>query len=142
MAIGKLRRRPGMRGVVHNAFGDRMTSVGVLLRNVPEALRHEVEWLDGMHGAAAGLPPISEVPIPAILHEIPRVHPYRPRGVAAELDAGGARARLCGCRPGAWVISPKTGWHWAVWPDGEVGWKPGNVALPAKLQVQARKDIV
>jgi hypothetical protein len=38
--------------------------------------------------------------------------------------------RLAKCRPGAWLLSPYTGWPCAKWPNGEVGWLPADVALP------------
>jgi hypothetical protein len=44
-------------------------------------------------------------------------------------------------RPGAWLISPFTGWKWAKWPNGEVGWLPNEIELPAKLKVSARNDL-
>jgi len=53
----------------------------------------------------------------------------------------GARQRLANYRPGAWLISPYTGWKWAKWPDGEVGWLPADVALPDLLRVRSRNDI-
>jgi hypothetical protein len=53
------------------------------------------------------------------------------------LDVHGAKSRLENCRPGAWLISPFTGWRWAKWPDGEVGWVPANVCLPESLRVDA-----
>lgn len=126
---------------VHDPRGDRMTSGGLRLRDVPPDFRHEVEWIDGMHGAAYGLPSLDAVPVPPVLFELPRLHPDRPLGASATLDAAGATARLRGCRPGAWLISPRSGWHWAVWPDGEVGWKPRTVALPPELRVSSRNDI-
>src|SRR5262245_18199859 len=43
--------------------------------------------------------------------------------------------RLRNIRPGAWLISPYTGWKWAKWPSGDVGWVPPNVELPKGLQV-------
>ena len=52
-----------------------------------------------------------------------------------------ARQRLANYRPGAWLISPYTGWKWAKWPDGEVGWLPADVALPDLLRVRSRNDI-
>jgi hypothetical protein len=44
-------------------------------------------------------------------------------------------------RPGAWLVSPYTGWKWAKWPSGEVGWMPADIELAANLQVSARNDI-
>jgi len=64
-----------------------------------------------------------------------------PRGSKAMIDAAGARARLNEVRPGAWLISPYTGWKWARWPSGDVGWLPSDVKLPPCLRVPARNDI-
>jgi len=44
-------------------------------------------------------------------------------------------------RPGAWLISPFSGWKWAKWPSGDVGWLPTDIELPAILQVVARNDL-
>jgi tetratricopeptide (TPR) repeat protein len=52
-----------------------------------------------------------------------------------------ARARLHEVRPGAWLISPYTGWNWAKWPSGDVGWLPSDVKLPPCLRVLARNDV-
>jgi hypothetical protein len=57
------------------------------------------------------------------------------------LDAAGAQAKLQDARPGAWLISPYSGWKWAKWPSGDVGWLPADVELPATLQVSTRYDI-
>ena len=100
----------------------------------------------GMDGRSARfaqtmLPPIEVVPVPDVLNTLPRLHEDRPRGSKAMLDAAGARARLCDVRAGAWLISPYTGWKWAKWPSGDVGWLPANVELPPSLQVAARNDI-
>ena len=53
------------------------------------------------------------------------------------LDAAGAQAPLREVRPGGWLISPYTGWKWAKFPNGEVGWLPANIGLPASLEVTA-----
>jgi hypothetical protein len=111
-------------------------------RDVPEAFRHEVEWLDGWHGRATGLPTLADMPVPGALLSLPFPHPDRPRGATAMLDAAGAKARLRGCRPGAWLISPKTGWHWVVCASGDVHWLPKSTQLPQLLKVQARNDVV
>ena len=95
-----------------------------------------------MEGTAASiqLPPMDDIPVPDILLELPYLHPDRPRGASAMIDAAGAKARLRGCRPGAWLVSPKTDWHWAVWPDGNIGWLPMSVVMPPELQVSPRND--
>ena len=122
--------------------GPELTSAGVPWREVPEFARHYVEWMDGRHGSAqATLPSVDVVPVPDVLNTLPFLHEDRPRGSKAMLDAAGAQARLRDVRPGAWLISPYSGWKWAKWPSGDVGWLPANVELPASLQVAARNDI-
>jgi hypothetical protein len=122
--------------------GPEFTSAGMKWSDVPEHARYQAAWIDGRHGPTrAPLPTIEIEPIPAILNQLPRLHDDRPRGSKAMLDAGGASARLRSARPGAWLLSPYTGWKWAVWPDGEVGWVPAKVGLPFSLRVSARNDI-
>ncbi len=105
-------------------------------------MRHDLVWMDGRHGPAQGLvPSLDEEPIPEALFRLPRLHPQRPRGSKPMLDVAGAKARLRDARPGAWVISPFTGWKWAKFPDGEVGWIAPDVTLPEALQVTARNDL-
>ena len=57
------------------------------------------------------------------------------------IDVNGAKCRLADCRPGAWLLSPFTGWKWAKWPSGEIGWLPADTALPDSLRVRPRDDI-
>ena len=122
--------------------GPELTSAGVPWREVPEFARHDVAWMDGRHGSAqATLPSVDVVPVPDVLNTLPYLHEDRPRGSKAMIDAAGARARLRDVRPGAWLISPYSGWKWAKWPSGDVGWLPADVELPASLQVAARNDI-
>ena len=122
--------------------GPELTSAGVPWSEVPEFARPHVAWMDGRHGSAqATLPSVDVVPVPDILNTLPYLHEDRPRGSKAMIDAAGARARLRDVRPGAWLISPYSGWKWAKWPSGDVGWLPANVELPAALQVSARNDI-
>jgi hypothetical protein len=117
-----------------------VTSAGVPWSEVPGYV--DVEWMDGRHGSATQpLPPADQIPIPAVLFTSPRLHPDRPRGTKAMIDAGGARCRLADCRPGAWLLSPIAGWKWAKWPDGEVGWLPAGTALPDSLRARSRNDI-
>lgn len=124
------------------ANGEQETSAGVRWSEVPESARHDVVWIDGRHGpAAAPLPSIEVEPIPAVLYRLPQLHPARPRGSKPMLDVAGAKARLRTARPGAWLISPLTGWKWAKWPNGEVGWAPSDVQFPDSLRVQTRNDI-
>jgi hypothetical protein len=100
------------------------------------------EWLDGRHGSAEDtLPSVDEIPIPSVLLALPVLHAGRPRGSKAMADVHGARQRLANCRPGAWMFSPFTGWKWAKWPNGEVGWLPADTVLPDPLRVRPRNDI-
>jgi hypothetical protein len=86
------------------------------------------------------------VPVPDILCGLPDLHEDRPRGSKAMLDAAGARARLRDERPGAWLISPYTGWKWAKWPNENVGWLPGDTSAvlldmnPDQNMVQRMRD--
>ena len=119
-----------------------VTSAGIPWSEVPDFALTKAEWMDGRHGPAREpLPSIDQVPIPAVLFTLPCSHEDRPRGATAMIDAHGARLRLSHCRPGAWVKSPITGWRWAKWPSGEVGWVPANVALPESLRVGPGDDI-
>ena len=122
---------------------DYVTSAGVPLRDVPEAARQDVEWMEGVHGSAAdALPPEEEVPVPDALVALPELHPDRPRGSKAMLDVHGARARLRDCRPGGWLVSPFTGHKWAKWPSGHIGWVPKRVDMPIELRIHSRNDSV
>jgi hypothetical protein len=93
---------------------DYITSAGRRLSDVPEFARHEVEWMDGVHGAASNqLPSEAEVPVPAAIEKLTeRAVSGRPRGATAMIDAAGAKHRLEHCRAGAWLVSPRTGWKW------------------------------
>jgi hypothetical protein len=118
-----------------------LTPAGVLWSDVPEFARPYVAWMDGRYGSAKSpLPSLDLVPVPDILNRLPCLHEDRPRGSKAMLDAAGASARLRDVRPGAWVISPYTGWKWAKWLSGDVGWLPAEVELPAILQVPPNDD--
>jgi hypothetical protein len=122
--------------------GDHTTSSGAPWSDVPEFARHHVVWIDGRHGPAMqSLPTVEVEPIPEILNQLPRLHPSRPRGSRPMFDCGGARARLRAARPRAWLVSPSTGWKWAKWPDGEVGWVAADIQLPDCLRVRARNDL-
>lgn len=57
------------------------------------------------------------------------------------MDAHGAKARLATARPGAWLVSVLTGWKWAKWPSGHVGWVPSSTQLPVMLRVGCRDDL-
>ena len=118
------------------------TSAGVKWSNVPEHARHDVEWIEGRHGPSdAELPDCEAVPVPIALLELPELHPDRPRGSKAMLDAHGARARLAEVRAGAWLISSFTGCKWAKWPGGGVGWVPKTTEFPEALRVGGRDDL-
>jgi hypothetical protein len=122
--------------------GPEFTSAGVPWSEVPEFARADVAWIDGRQGSAqSSLPSVDAVPVPDILHRLPYLHENRPRGSKAMLDAAGAQARLRDVRPGAWLISPYTGWKWSKWPSGDVGWLPADIELPATLQVAPRNDM-
>jgi len=126
----------------NSTISGEVTSAGVPWSEVPDWVLVDVEWMDGRHGSAPQpLPPADQIPIPAVLFTSPNPHPDRPRGTKAMIDASGARSRLADCRPGAWLLSPLTGWTWAKWPDGEVGWLPAGTALPDLLRVRSRNDI-
>ena len=118
------------------------TSAGVAWSDVPEHALHHVEFMDGAHGGFDGdLPSLEEFPVPETLLVLPRLHEDRPRGTKPMIDVAGAKARLGGCRPGAWMISPFTGWKWAKWPNGDIGWVPQATELPRELLVPARDDL-
>ena len=123
-------------------FDDHITSVGKRLGDQPDWIRSDLEWMEGVHGSADGLLPTeTKVPIPSVLYTLPELHPDRPRGSKPMIDVAGAKSRLKGCRPGTWLLSPFTGWKWAVWPSGHIGWLPKDVELPDNLRVSARSDI-
>ena len=119
-----------------------LTSAGIPWSEVPEFAQRQVAWMDGRHGPASDrLPSLDVVPVPGALNRLPHLHEQRPRGSKAMLDAAGARARLRDVRPGAWLISPYTGWKWAKWPNGEVGWLPAEIEMPKSLRVPSLNDI-
>jgi hypothetical protein len=100
-----------------------LTSAGLPWSEVSDFALPYAEWLDGRHVSAEDtLPSVDEIPIPAVLLALPVLQAVRPRGSKAMADVHGARQRLVNCRPGAWLMSPYTGWRWAKWPNGEVGW--------------------
>ena len=126
----------------YDANSDFITSAGRRLGDVPDFARSDVEWMEGVHGSAKdGLPPETDVPTPKRLNSIPELHPDRPRGSKAMIDVHGANFRLKNCRPGAWLVSTFTGWKWAVWPSGHIGWLPNDVVLPDALRVLSRSDV-
>jgi hypothetical protein len=121
---------------------DQATATAVPWSEVPEFARHLVVWMEGRLGPAqASLPTVEVEPVPEILYWLPHFHPVRPRGSKPMLDCAGAKARLRDMRPGAWLVSPFTGWKWAKWPGSEVGWLPAEAQLPDCFRVQERNDV-
>jgi hypothetical protein len=119
-----------------------LASAGVPRSEVPGFALPYAEWLDGRHCPAEDtLPSVNEIAIPAVLLALPVLHADRPHGSKAMADVHGARQRLANCRPGAWLISPYTGWRWAKWPNGEVGWLSADTVLPDSLRVRSRNNI-
>ena len=117
------------------------TSAGVPWEEVPEHALDKVEWIDGRHDNGQTRQLADDLPLPNSLLELPELHPRRPRGSTAMLDAHGAKCRLRGLRPGAWLISPLTGWKWAVLPGRTVSWVPAETDLSAALRIDARNDV-
>jgi len=118
-----------------------VTSNGVPFSDVPEHARSRVEWIEGCHSFDGQLPSFDELPIPPILYQLPVLHPDRPRGSRAMICAHGAKGRLVGLRPGAWTVTPFNNWHYAIFPDGDVGWIPNDIDLPEALFVPHRDGI-
>jgi hypothetical protein len=119
-----------------------LTSTGMPWSEVPDSPCPYIEWLGGRHGPVKDtLPTVDQLPIPEVLFTLPVLHADRPRGSKPMADVHGATQRLAGCRPGAWLVSPFTGWRWAKWPNGKVGWLPEDAVLPDVLRVRSRNDI-
>ena len=126
----------------YDANSDFITSAGRRLGDVPDFARHDVEWMDGVHGAASNvLPSVEDFPIPDVLYSTNIDHSAHPRGPKAMIDIHAANFRLKDCRPGAWLVSPYTGWKWTVWPSGRIGWLPKDIELPEALRVYSRNDV-
>lgn len=98
-------------------------------------LSKDLRWLKTIAGPASLAVTLTEAPIPEALFGTFRAHPSMPYGSTLMLDAAAANRRLKDCRPGAWLISPKTGWKWAVFANTKVDWVPSSVVLPEYLQV-------
>ena len=82
----------------------------------PKATAPHLDSTMSVYSAWSALsPPVDQIPIPAALLSLPVLHTDRPRGSKPMADVHGARQRLADCRPGAWLISPYTGWKWAKW---------------------------
>jgi len=121
---------------------DFITSVGSRLGDEPDFIRSDLEWIEGVQGTAKNnLLTEDEFPTPIYFTSAPELHPDRPLGSNMMLDAHGAKNRLKGCRPGAWIISPFAGRKWAVWPSGYVGWVPMDIEFPDCLKVFSRDDL-
>ena len=122
---------------------DHVTSTGRRLGDVPEFVRHEVEWMEGVHGSPKdGLPSDAEVPVPEVIKKFTmRAVSRRPRGATAMIDAAGANHRLKNCRAGAWLVSPRTGHKWAKWGGGQIMWVPMDFDLPESLRVSNREEV-
>jgi len=119
----------------NNELATKKTSAGVSFSDVPEHARSRVEWIEGCHSFDGQLPSFDELPIPAILYQLPILHPDRPRGSRAMICAHGAKGRLIGLRAGAWTVTPMNDWRYAIFPDGDVGWISKEVDLPQALFV-------
>ena len=116
--------------------GGEVTSAGVPWSEISDWYLPYIEWMDCRYGPfVEQLPSLERLPVPEALLRLPQLHENRPRGSKAMLDAGAARSRLMACRPGAWIRSPYTGWVWAKFPNGGVGWVPGVEELPKELEV-------
>lgn len=117
-----------------------LTSTGVPWNEVPACAVLHVEYIDGVPQSQKNeLPDMESVPVPEVLVTLPVRHPDRPLGSKMMIDASGARTVLSDARPGAWMVSPYTGWKWAKWPNGDVGWLPKDVTLPDALCVTVKR---
>jgi len=119
---------------------DFITSVGERLGDKPDWIRPELEWLEGVHGSAADIQPNAREPLPEPIF-VKVEQSECPRGATAMVDLHGAKQRLKGCRPGSWLISPRTGWKWIVGSNGNVCWQPEDANLAEALRVNSRSDI-
>jgi hypothetical protein len=108
-----------------------LTSAGMPWSEVPDSPCPYTEWLDGRHGPAKDtLPSVDQFPIPEALLALPVLHSDRPRESKPMADFHGARQRLAGCRPGAWLVSPFTGWRWPNGPMEKLaGFRPIRCCL-------------
>ena len=116
-------------------------STGMLWSKILQSVRGVVDRMKSRHESAKhGLPSMDSVPVPEALECLPPLHPDRPRGSKAMGDAAKAKRQLAVLRPGAWLVSSNSGWKWAKWPDGHIGWVPDFVELPLELRVNCRGD--
>ena len=118
---------------------DFIISVGGRLGDKPDWIRPELEWIGGAHGSVASTQVDAGKPLPEPVYV--KVKPSEhPRGASVMVDYHGASQRLKGCRPGSWLLSPRTGWKWIVWSNGSIGWQPKDACLPDALRVTSRND--
>jgi hypothetical protein len=121
---------------------DHITLVGKRLGDVPDQVRSDVEWMEGVHGSArGGLPSVTEFPIPEVLYSTRIDFAAHPRGSKAMIDIHGANFRLKNCRPGAWLVSSYIGRKWVVYPCGGISWLPDEIQLPEALKVHSRGGV-
>lgn len=64
----------------------------------------------------------------------------RPRGWKAMLDSAVARALLRDAPAGAWLVGSYSGWKWAKWSSGDIGWLSADVELFTTLQASVRRE--
>jgi len=120
-----------------------VTSTDMCWPAMPEFDPSNVVWLDERRGSVnEPMPPVDRGPSSAVLitfpFALPRLHEGHPMGPKAMGDSNRAKRQLRRCKSGAWLLSPYTGWCWAKWHTGDVGWVPANVELPNCLRVQWR----
>jgi hypothetical protein len=76
------------------------------------------------------------VVLPIFLFTLPSMNKDGPCSPRTMGDSNIASRKLQNYGPGAWLLSPMTGFLWAKWPNGDVGWVPASVTLPEFLRVQ------
>ena len=121
------------------------TSADVLPFKRPDIATAKPKCVDGREDIAEETPLSIDhvstcVVLPMFLFALPSLNEARPRSPRTMGDANIAGRRLQNYSPGAWLLSPMTGFLWAKWPNGEVGWVPANVKLPDFLRVQLSDD--
>lgn len=118
-----------------------VTSADVLSFKRPDVANAKPKCVDGQEDIAEETPLSIDhvstgVVLPMFLFALPSLNEARPRSPRTVGDANIAGRRLQNYGPGAWLLSPMTGFLWAKWPNGEVGWVPAGVTLPDFLRVQ------
>lgn len=140
--VCKARQGLGAREMKRSAKRKDESSTRELTGKFTDGIDTSLDWLNGNHGPARKrLPSLQEMPVPTSLSPQTRLHPDRPTGSKPMLDVSAAKKRLAIARPGAWLVSVFTGWKWAKWPDGDVGWVPKSTELPRALRVDCRDDL-